>query len=66
MRILLLLLAIPIYMSFTLEDPTFKDSQLEHYTVFQAYRDQGEEAFAKLKARRRSFSVRYPIACFQV
>jgi murein L,D-transpeptidase YafK len=51
MRILLLLLAIPIYMSFTLEDPTFKDSQLEHYTVFQAYRDQGEEAFAKLKAK---------------
>lgn len=33
------------------EDPSFKDRQLEHYTVFQAYRDKGEEAFAKLKAQ---------------
>ena len=50
MRIFILLLSIPIYMSFMSEDPTFKDRQLENYTVFEAYRDQGEEAFAKLKA----------------
>jgi murein L,D-transpeptidase YafK len=38
-------------MSFISEDPTFKDRQLEHYTVFQAYRDNAEEAYAKLKAQ---------------
>jgi|TARA_B110000902_G_scaffold118615_1_gene139110 murein L,D-transpeptidase YafK len=38
-------------MSFMSEDPTFKDRQLEHYTVFEAYRDQSEEAFAKLKTK---------------
>ena len=38
-------------MSFTTEDPTFKERQLEYHTVFQAYRDNGEEAFAKLKAK---------------
>ncbi|MDB4161682.1 hypothetical protein N9772_04885 [Bacteroidia bacterium] len=51
MRFFILLLSIPIYMSFMSEDPTFKDRQLENYTVFEAYRDQSEEAFAKLKAK---------------
>ncbi|HAY88067.1 MAG TPA: hypothetical protein DCY51_01335 [Bacteroidetes bacterium] len=33
------------------EEPSFKDIQLEHYTVFQAYRDKAEEAYAKLRAQ---------------
>ena len=51
MRILIFLLSIPIYMSFMSEEPSFKDIQLEHYTVFQAYRDKAEEAYAKLRAQ---------------
>ena len=38
-------------MSFTSEAPSFKDAQLKHYTVFQAYRDNAEVAYAKLKAQ---------------
>jgi len=38
-------------MSFMSEEPSFKDIQLEHYTVFQAYRDKAEEAYAKLRAQ---------------
>mgnify|MGYP006978330762 FL=1 len=33
------------------EEPSFKDIQLEHYTVFQAYRDKAEVAYAKLRAQ---------------
>lgn len=35
----------------TKQNPGFKDIQLEHYTVFQAYKDKAEEAYAKLKAQ---------------
>lgn len=39
-------------MSFTADhDPNFKDQQLDHYTVFQAYRDKAEDAYAKLRAQ---------------
>ena len=31
------------------EEPvSFKDSQMQHYTVFEAYRDKGEDVYAKL------------------
>ena len=51
MRIITLLLSIPIYLSFMSEEPSFKDLQLEYPTVFEAYRDNGEEAYAKLRAQ---------------
>lgn len=41
-----------LLMAFTSkQNPGFKDIQLEHYTVFQAYKDKAEEAYAKLKAQ---------------
>lgn len=46
-----LLLFTIVFMSFTLEDPSFKDRQLEYHTVYRAYRDNSEEAFAKLRAK---------------
>ena len=43
------------------EEPvSFKDSQMQHYTVFEAYRDKGEDVYAKLKAagiNRDSFDI---------
>lgn len=43
---------IAVLMAFTTkQNPGFKDIQLEHYTVFQAYKDKAEEAYAKLKAQ---------------
>ncbi|MBT6235058.1 MAG: hypothetical protein HOI49_03065 [Bacteroidetes bacterium] len=41
-----------LLMSFTADhDPNFKDQQLDYYTVFQAYRDKAEDAYAKLRAQ---------------
>lgn len=55
MRIALLSLILLVLMSFSSEkEPSFKDLQLEHYRVLQAYQEKGEDVFAKLKAKEVS------------
>jgi len=46
----LLFLVITLMSFSNVKNPSFKDSHLDHYRVYQAYRDLGEEAFAKMKA----------------
>lgn len=55
MRIALLSLILLVLMSFSSEEePSFKDLQLMHYRVLQAYQEKGEDVFAKLKAKEVS------------
>ena len=55
MRIALLSLILLVLMSFSSEEePSFKDLQLMHYRVLQAYQEKGEDMFAKLKAKEVS------------
>lgn len=52
MRVAIFCITLLFLMSFSAEEiPSFKDQQLNHYRVFQAYQEKGEDVFAKLKAK---------------